>query len=75
MWIYFSTAKNGIQKYNKGTDSKILRKTRFLNVLKIKHNKNNIFAVDQCTIAASEPKKVYLVIKHENNINNSPYSY
>ena len=58
-----SAAKNVVQKYNKGTNSKILRKTRFLDVLKIKHNKNNIFAVDQCTIAANEPKNVYLVIK------------
>ena len=28
-----------------------------------KHNKNNIFVVDQCTIAANEPKQVYLAIK------------
>ena len=28
-----------------------------------KHNKNNVFVVDQNTIAANEPKQVYIVIK------------
>ena len=29
----------------------------------IKHDKNNIFVVDQCTIAANEPNQAYLAIK------------
>ena len=48
-----STAQKSVQKYHKGTDSQFV----------IKHNANNVFVIDHCTIAANKPKQVYLLMK------------
>ena len=41
----------------------ICDKTKYPGLFQIKHNKNNIFVIDQFTIAANEHKQAYLVIK------------
>ena len=45
--------KKYVQKYHKGTDSQFV----------IKHNANNVFVIDHCTIAANKPKQMYLLMK------------
>ena len=57
-----SAAKKCARKHHKGTYSKFVIITTILLWFKIKHNKNNRFFVYQCTIAANEPKQVYLTI-------------
>ena len=37
-------------------------KTKIIGWFKIKHDTNNRFVVDQCTVAANEPTQMYLEI-------------
>ena len=46
-----SAAKKCVWKCHKGKDSKYVRKIKFRDDFKLKININNIFVVDQSTIA------------------------
>ena len=63
LWIYLSAAKLSCLKISQTNWFEMWNKYIILRWLQIKHNKNNVFIVDQSTIAANEPKQVYLAIK------------
>ena len=59
----FSAAKSCVSEISQRNIIEICEKNKNVRWFKIKHDKDNRFFVDQCTISSNETNQVYLPIK------------